>query len=460
MARFSFVFALLVVAAACGANEESSALPPVPTASSSPYSIHEWGLLHFGLNEPLGMATAGPGHFPRSIHVESDSYEEPAVAYKPVLYVHLTQPTAQFRAQIRAPGGSIVEHWPAGERASDAVAWADVRATQGACTGLSYPSIFDERCQGPELDGFCELAELGTYETNDGACLQVGGAQANNLFYRAFIPHRAPLAVSMDGDVAVVRHQNGAAVPGKLIRVRRQRRGRWLHVATVDPPAPGASVRIDRPTEEGDLMVTLDRHLRELGLTESERSAFDRAWRVDLVGGPRQPSLQGARQSQPPTLPAPDALYYWLAPEHANAMLPLSFDPPPREVKRGLLVRVHLAPARSASAQPMPPFEIRGVRVVSGNIARARANESVYFQRSALRACTRQQPAAGVVEFELSLNGQGAVANVRFRSTNDAVNAVHSCFETALRRVRLRPDEGPFEPSVVRGRVVFNPSLN
>jgi hypothetical protein len=119
------------------------------------------------------------------------------------------------------------------------LAWRGVRAHRGACGERHDPSASDPVCQTP--DGFCEATLApASIETADGACLEVAGASFDYLFYRATMPSTPlPLEVVRAEDGALqVRHRGGAAIPGRLVHVRRSTEraasvGRW-----VDAPAP------------------------------------------------------------------------------------------------------------------------------------------------------------------------------------------------------------------------------
>ncbi|MEM7605390.1 MAG: AgmX/PglI C-terminal domain-containing protein [Myxococcota bacterium] len=421
--------------------------PPEPT-----YTIHEWGVVHFGVGEAEGMATAGPGHFasPRVGLIGIGNLG--TVAYKPVLYAHLGLgvETLDFQAGVRAAGGgAILEHWPDGQPGEAGVGW-QVQASAGACVGHDYPAAGSQRCA--TRDGFCELAELSLYETSDSACLQVGERRANNLFYRASLPTAGPIRVSIEGDVVALENVSAHAFEGEAYRVVRDASGRNTRFSIVQLPAPAqrASIAPDAPFAGtgAELLERIDGRLGSAGLTSAERAAFLRAWTVELVGGEAQAPMQQPLDGPPPLAPAPDALLYFLTDAHAAALLPLSFEPAPEAVKRALLARVHLAPGVVAAQTPPTP-RLVGLRVrggmpqVSPGLSREVVRRVVRRHLNEYRFCVEshvQAPAEGELELTLQIDPQGETRGVRVNGVDSA--EARACFETAARRWTFPSPDG------------------
>ncbi|MFT5353221.1 MAG: hypothetical protein ACI9KE_000419 [Polyangiales bacterium] len=448
---------------ACGAEQASQEAPP-----PAGYSIHEWGLVHFALGESEGMATAGPGHFPPfspsgmgqgTIGIGDTN----SVAFKPVLYVHLDPGMTEttFSAGISA---TILEHWPDATALATGVRWQRVTARSTACTGLTYPSVDSERCNVE--DGFCEVAELGLYETDDSACLSVGQAQANNLFYRAGLDTSGPLQVLFEDNVAQVRNVSAHAFPGVVIRVVRDPSGRNTRFYTIDPPAPGQSVSLTQREGAGsgaELMESIEAHLERTGLTAAERRAFVSAWTGELIGGDEVPALQNPRDNPPPLAPAEDALLYWLSAEHAQEILPLTFEPAPSIVRRALMARVHLPTSSSphSSANVFPPPAPSGATIRIGRAQLVGEGMIAQVMRRVMRRhhvemsdCVEQNAGelrAGRIILEAELRVDGTVASASARFVDEGPEALTSCIASAF--------EGWTFPASSDGAVTYRNSL-
>jgi hypothetical protein len=327
-----------------------------------------------------------------------------------VLYVHLAPGTDEASIDVGVTlggdGARIVERWPgppeppAGGGAS--VRWEGVRVRRGACPegSVVLPPRAESACVGVD-DGVCERAALGDFVTRDADCLEVPGdggpVRAPLLFYRGASLGGAPLPLAVTlgaGGVVTVTHTGGGAPLGRLVHVRLDPTGvRARTVArVVDAPPPGGTLTLpalpDRPgggagsTDADGVLAALDEGLRGAGLTASEVATFREVWDAELVGPPgagdsrgedgatgdpaasgaagSEPTRGGGRADRPRRGPGGGAsagtgrlvlpreeLWYFLPPDAAAAVARLDVAPPPRAVRRALLVRVRLASAPS-----------------------------------------------------------------------------------------------------------------
>jgi len=340
-------------AANAGAGETSAGVGEgeqvaQPQEEEPHYAVHEWGLVDQVLGEEATEIAAGPGQpaqggapvevapGPSPVNmaplpaVVPPDHSMRMAPRKPVLYVHLLEPTRAltFTATVTLPGGRLLEHWPAGEVSGDTVRWARVEAQAESCAGSAYPARGGEGCTGV-ADGYCEAAELRTYETEDGACLRVGGQSYNHLFYRGdTVGPALPLALERAGRAVEATWQPETAPVGAVLRVTRAEGA--VRVRRVEFGACGEEFRIEpADSTEGVAEATaeLSRLLREQGLSEPEAQAFERAWMDALFGA-------DARVG--------DALLYFLPGELVAPVASLLLEPPPDELKRVMLVRVDL----------------------------------------------------------------------------------------------------------------------
>ncbi len=328
---------LLAAAQACGGSSAttSTVTPPAPNgdapAVADPsYVIHEWGLIDVDVGGAVEVA-AGPG-IPAAA---------PAAVRKPVLYVGLDEgvDAQRFSVRVRIPSGSIVEHWPAGEGGGDTLARPSVGARR--CGGAARDVTLDTRmialaCDTP--DGYCEVYDLPGYVAEGSACLRVGGEDATLLFYRGALggvslPYR--VSRSPGGDVIVEATRDLPAPIGELWRVSHVPTG--TAVTRASPPRSGQRVALGAPApaDVAESRARLAADLAALGLTPAEAEAFLRAWTRELFS---VSSGELARRSAP----VREELLYWLPVEDADRIAPLELAPPPRELRRAILVRVAL----------------------------------------------------------------------------------------------------------------------
>ncbi|MCA9605435.1 MAG: hypothetical protein KC619_07560, partial [Myxococcales bacterium] len=222
---------LLLSLQACGGGASSAPPPsdpppdePPPPASSDEaaaapsYEVHEWGLIDVDASGAVEVA-AGPGR------------PQPAISVrKPVLYVRLDDglDTMRFAARVQIPGGTIVEHWPAGQLSGDVLEWPAVEAGPCAPTAARETPrdrVMQRACDTP--DGYCEVFDLPGYVADGSACLDVGGVDATLLFYRgALAAVTLPYRVSRSGDAVVVEAARDLPAPvGELWRIRHDAGG-------------------------------------------------------------------------------------------------------------------------------------------------------------------------------------------------------------------------------------------
>jgi hypothetical protein len=333
---------------ACGSEEQiaptSTVQPepdePGPEVAAPPreevtaYEIHEWGLIDVDLGTQRAELATGPGHAPPAPppRPRPDPGYGIGAPRKPVLYFHLRDASPSFRFDLTVHLGSVrlMEHWPDGETTQNTVRWQDVGLRREHCAGGPYPTASDARCQNLS-DGYCEVAELASYVTNDSGCLTVGGTEQSLLFYRgegAIPPLPATIERGPDGTVQVTNGSLAAGAP--VLRLLRTRAGGPIHVAMAQLPAVAASVSIPRPSElAADAHRTAIREqLRALGMTQSESEAFERAWFGELFDG-AAPTPHGFA----------DAVLFFLPDGAANDYARIEATPPPAAVRRAMAVR-------------------------------------------------------------------------------------------------------------------------
>lgn len=369
---------LLLALGACGSNAPPST-PATPTEPATPtpptpsYEVHEWGLVRRAL--PDRVIVSGP---------PGTSRMDPMPVAKPVLYFHRDgDGPLTIDVEVTMPSGHVVEHWPLTTSAPTptSIRWADVALVEGHCRGSRYPRPMEPPCNA--VSDFCEAAELATVEAEDGDCVHVAGQPFDHLFYRGevtspptFSTRSAgstadfPLALALEGDVLRVTHRGRAPIPGKLVRVRRS----GAAVSVVEAPRPGASATLPPPSvPNGEGARALADSLRSAGLTDAEARAFARAWDVELFGAitasvttippapsaappsaassaaspsTASPSADVLPSAMPMGAPADDALLYVLPTDDADALATLRFDPPPRVVRRAIVVWIDVVLGR------------------------------------------------------------------------------------------------------------------
>lgn len=319
-------FVLMVVLIACGSEqrgaEPQSPPEPVPQAG---YDLHEWGLLTVapGVVE-LG---AGPGTQPAPQPPE-------IVVEKPVIYVHATEAT-QFNVRVVPGNGyALAERWPG---SGTPLQW-DVRATGSACAGqTTYPTTCDS------ADGYCETRELAAYEAADASCLLVGEQRASLLFYRfraePDVAANLPVQISAEG------------VRASSARVAWRVRGNASGVQTWRIDLNGTPTPLAESGAQGAPAAAAWMHheLERRGLTDAERSAFERAWWSALFGmdvSAEQSAIEEdvleevvAERSASPNF---DTLLYFLEDTEITAVARLDAQPAPRRTRRVFVVRHRL----------------------------------------------------------------------------------------------------------------------
>lgn len=354
--------------AAVEAPEEAESPEPGVEAAEPPvhFEVHEWGLIDV-LDSGVEVA-AGPGNGSGLLAAETSdsaptsadpagagssttgsvgtaSGTAPAVMdpvpimppgagrRKPVLYIH-SQGDFHLTATVEL-AGEVAEVWPqVGLRRSEAstISWdVDVLAPGGSCDSGPYPSVTDEACVDAP-DGYCELAELETYETSDGACLRIGEEHFDHLFYRGRNgDFETGLSVAeVEGAVAIT-NDNIQAPTGRLFILDRRN---GIRASAVDFPAAGqtATVPTSGISAEGVDVVQsgISELLRSEGLTDEEAQAFERAWFDEFFGSGE---TGGAPQ-------VPFSVLYFIPSEQHNSISELSFEPAAESVSRVFMARI------------------------------------------------------------------------------------------------------------------------
>ncbi len=356
--------AIAMVAFGCSGNAPARPDAPPrqtlsPAADTGPiYDLHEWGVV--AIRAGSFEVAAGPGSPPPDMALTID---------KPVLTVHPVAPSGSPTAEpfdlmvrVTLPETlQVAEHYPPTDLSP--LTWN--ARVGGRCRG-SYPTAVDARCPG----GYCEIRELGTYETDDAACLSVNGVRAPLLFYRLWapaVPPSLPISVEVTGDALIVENRGVVAPVGRLWRIRHV--GGVAHASGVAMPARGERVTIPAPTGAADDgWRAMMRVLGERGLTPPEAGAFDRAWGNALFGvaadrarggdsaplDDEPPAVDRGRtldsltvdvltdEAMPgvPTMPRDaDVLLFWLPDANIDQLAQLHAEPAPRNLRRAFMVR-------------------------------------------------------------------------------------------------------------------------
>lgn len=424
---------LLVLVFALAACDDTPEQPADPEPVANDFSIHEWGFIahHFAdADDTSRFVATSPGSFaPPQIGLHGLSGIGRAGG-KPILYVHLPDGTesAQFTASlVLGQGGEFVEHWPQGEIQGTRLMW-NVSARRGTCSAQGrYATRDHERCNGIR-DGYCEAAELGAYETTDGACLTVAGTDWNHLFYRAQAP--GPVPLRFEPTEAGNRIHNNASdpIPSKLIRIRRHDSRDETRVHIFDAPAPGESLVLPDETETAASFAStqLRAALAGLGMTDDEASAFMVAWESELLGKTGdEPDAAPFQFGVPPSAlrSKSDSLIYFMPESSVNRLLRLEVTPTPREVRRAILVRVDLNPHPGGTIglgnlgtirhRAGNPFRVRTASLdVQGPLDEAIVRRVLRRHLGAVRNCHEaddEHAINGEIELRFSISRTGAL---------------------------------------------------
>ncbi len=288
----------------------------VPSLALPVYDVHEWGLIDV-YPDQVEIGT-GPGR---------PEPAAPAPRRKPVLYFHADDSVRINSVQVNLQG-QVAEHWPATRGQNNTILWSDLTLSNGACPLAPFPSAGGAECAASP-DGYCELAELQNYTTNDGSCISANGLNYDHLFYRSHRGnYRSLIRVAPNGTVQNIGLPEGRAV--YLIH-------RDVGGTVAQAPAAGASIPLVTSGPLGAVREAISRDIRMLGLTNDEAAAFERAWYNEFFGV-RNSGLP-ARETAPANGPARFALYF-VPQNDLDNVSGLSFHPPARTVSRVIAVRI------------------------------------------------------------------------------------------------------------------------
>lgn len=298
------------------------------------YDVHEWGLIRYSASERPELATSllQKPMIPIVIPPIPPPLDPPPLARKPLIYFH---PESNFdaalniTATVRIPGGKLREVWPTPDNGpqpshGESFSWTLTIQPDARCGAGVAPSLTAPPCASLTDGGVCEAAELSEYLGEVAHCLKVFGKGqfAPVLLYNAYIEQTAPAAVVVDASGAQLRSLGVLNVgplmvkhDGALYWVERLEKGKAI---TLD-----ASVLLTK-VEGGDtrLQETIAASLTKQGLSDRERDDFMAAWKTLLTGT------------------QPWQVFGFYDPTAINTMLPLTFDPAPREVRRVLAFTV------------------------------------------------------------------------------------------------------------------------
>jgi hypothetical protein len=341
-------------------------------AASADYEVHEWGLLRAEAGDVLRAGVIAPPMTAMALSVD-----------KPVLYFHSPSALTLASVTVQMPdGGRIAEAWPLvpfGETAR----WENVAlSVSGACTPSPLPSATQAPCAQLGPQDQCESASLNVVRTSDAACVTVGAATEQFLFYRAQSSRFTPPLVFERTHVyeqVEVRNEGDAPIPGLLVRLWSD--GFRTRALAVAPPAPHASVVVgndfeaaatvaadedsrsaDHPVQADDVTLppstvgparrAIAETMLGLGLTQPEADAFLSAWSSALFteGGSVPMDVLTDRRGldgMDGDLAPRESFLYFLPEVRTDEIAELSFDPPPRAVHRAMAV---WSPIRSTGA--------------------------------------------------------------------------------------------------------------
>ena len=304
-----------------------------PSASNAAFEVHEWGLVDVQSATVASLVGGPPGG--------RTNWNAPR--RKPVLYFHLADGTSAVDATVTvtAPRLKFVETFPKGELSTDSstLTWRNVHVRKESCHVTGAPGRESPECR--TADGQCEAAELPTYEAADASCIDVAGAAFNHLFYRANgAPPELPYDVVVKGNQLSIAHARASDIVGPILYVHND--GGAVTVSQITPPAVGGSTLVDPPknTDVKAAQSALDAAMKEVGLTDAEIGAFDRAWANDLFGNGAARDLQPRRAAI--ALPVSDVLLFVLPASQVNSASTVTVTPAPRAVRRFMLVRMRV----------------------------------------------------------------------------------------------------------------------
>ena len=316
---------------------------PTPTTTAT-FDVHEWGLVDVPLSGPTEIG-AGPGQPDGSV----------MSVRKPVIYVHADPGSAPITLDVvaRFPSGELVEHWPTTSEwqstttDTTSIAWRGlaVGACDASASATRGPVSEREARACATVDGYCEVADLPQYVTDDASCLSASGFQTSLLFYRGRTTQASlPLTVASSGTALSIT----SSVPGGA-GVLYVRQGRGIEIPW---PGPGGTIPLpDAFSESFDgpaLTRILASRLADAGLTSSEADAFLRAWAGPLFGTSWPLAEdEAARRDisgrfRRPLAAPPPALIYVMPEATVSQLAELTITPTPRSVRRVMVVRVDL----------------------------------------------------------------------------------------------------------------------
>ncbi|MFK8004348.1 MAG: hypothetical protein AB8H86_32580 [Polyangiales bacterium] len=471
-------YALVLLSIVGCSDSPPPTAPETPPTSSAPalaesstFTVHEWGFIghHFasGRDGSLSLATgrarrASPrtpaaSAVPPRTRVHGDEG-------RPVIYFHFDEPARpmEIRVTFDVGEGTMVEHLPTAHNEGSQYRW-DLIASHARCPPGSdgYPAGGRSTCGG-RPDGYCEASFLRAYETDDAACLEVDGRSWKQLFYRSQVRVALPIEVSQGEDGFVVHAH--AALPGRLMHIRRGERLDDTRVHVFDAPASGEQLVL--PTETAGTPIEgqrfLEAELRARGMTEAESRAFMRGWVVDLLGSNTGVGERVQDMRAPDNLAAKrDALVYFMPEAAVQAMAPLQFEPPAREVRRAILVRVDLGDAPEPRAVPAAIGGTQGVTFLYPSIEGSwrHRERALSAARESVASCYRRAlevdgDATGLAELHFDVSTEGTMSDVEVRWRAGGNAALAACLVDAVGEPAAPP---PARPAHLILPVLFEP---
>lgn len=345
--------------AACRGEVVERRAARAPSELPSSFTVHEWGLFALDIAVPHAMtaASASPSGVAALDALEAlgrsvGDTVAPAAPLpfgrglgggKPVIYVHLDEgvSVASFTLHLGLPRASVVEHFPGATLEDSRLVFGPVTATRGPCAAPTEPPHGDAPACWSVADGYCEAAEIPRYRGDADTCLAAAGTYSELLFYRAagLDRTRLPLVLERDADGYAVRQRSAPGIGGPVLFVEQRADGsvrrRWLATNERDGRVPEG----DGPGAD-DVRAALMDHARSLGLRAAEAEAFVDAWAPAYFGERRRSGPEASGFAPPSLGPASVSLLYFAPRELVDALLPLTTEPPARQVHRAFLVRI------------------------------------------------------------------------------------------------------------------------
>lgn len=437
---------LLVVLAASVPNVVACKRTPAQQSAlrspgSRSYTVHEWGLFALDIAADSHV-TAASGSQCAGAHAVDGSADfgasdstrgfgglglrgSGAGGGKPVVYVHLDDgaDTARFSLGIGVSRASVREHFPSARVGDTRLEFGPIAVTRGRCASPTPPPDSTAPACSAVADHYCEAAEIPRYHGDDDTCLTTAGQSSEFLFYRAAGLDRSqlPLVLDRDGDSYSVRAQGERAVDGPLLFIERHPDGSVLYRSLTGADRAGPVSSVGGSASVSETRAVLTTHARQLGLTPAEADAFVDAWSPAFFDTPRRTGPDASGTAPRELGVAEVSLLYFAPRATVEAMLPMTTNPPAREVSRAFLVRV-VDSSREAPA----PGGLGTLGIGLGTLGRGAVN--------GIGSGVDSSTANPSVRFDLPNTSEGLGPDVVRRVISRHIAEVVYCYRLGLQR--------------------------